>query len=578
MRIGLTGLVGSLVLALSACNPAQEAAAPKPAPKLALPAQPHQAMVAAANPHAVEAGLEILRAGGTALDAAVAVQAMLGLVEPQSSGLGGGSFMLYYDAKSGKLSAWDGREQAPAGMRADTFMDANGKPWDYFTAVNSGHAVGSPGAIAMLGKAHEQFGRLDWAKDLQPARKLAENGFSVSPRLHGLLEAYGKRSGLDKNAAAKAYFFLPDGEPLPVGYNLKNPAYVHSLDLIAKDPRALLEGPLAREIVQAVHEGPHPGTMTLEDLKNYQPREREPVCRPYKQYSICGAPPPSSGGMAINSIMGILSNEPVSPGGASSVENWHNFIEAQRLAYADRDKYVADDRFVDVPMQGLLDPKYLKARAGLISEDKAIAHVTAGDPGGPPYGRDTTMEPGGTSHFVIVDQWGNALSMTTTVESVFGNKRFVGGFLLNNQLTDFARNAVDENGLPLANAPAPGKRPRSSMAPTIVMKDGKPFLLAGSPGGNSIIAYVAKTIVGVLDWGLTPQQAIDLPNVIARGDVTRVGPLNLDPKLVPALRAMGHDIQTPQGENSGLHLIEIKEDGSVMGGADPRREGQARKP
>lgn len=578
MRIGLTGWVAGVVLALTGCNQVQESPAPTSIPQLALPAQPHQAMVAAANPHAVEAGLEVLREGGTALDAAVAVQAMLGLVEPQSSGLGGGSFMLYFNAKTGKLSSWDGREQAPAGMRADTFMDANGKPWGYFTAVNSGHAVGSPGAIAMLGKAHEQFGRLDWTKDLQPARKLAADGFAVSPRLHGLLQAYGKRSGLYANAAARGYFFLPDGSPLPVGYNLKNPAYVHSLDLIAKNPRALLEGPLAKEIVQAVHEGPNPGTMMMEDLKNYQPRERKPVCRPYRDYTICSAPPPSSGGMAINSIMGILANEPIAIGGANSVENWHNFIEAQRLAYADRDKYVADDRYVDVPLQGMLSTKYLKQRASLISEDKAIAHVTAGDPGGPPFGRDTTMEPGGTSHFSIVDQWGNAVSMTTTVESVFGNKRFVGGFLLNNQLTDFARNAVDEEGRPLANAPGPGKRPRSSMSPTIVMKDGKPFLLAGSPGGNSIIAYVAKTIVGVLDWGLTPQQAINLPNVISRGDITRVGTLNLDPKLVPALRAMGHDIGTPKGENSGLHLIEIKSDGSVLGGADPRREGQARKP
>jgi gamma-glutamyltranspeptidase/glutathione hydrolase len=277
--------------------------------------------------------------------------------------------------------------------------------------------------------------------------------------------------------------------------------------------------------------------------------------------------------------MGILSHHKFSDQGAADPANWHWFIEAQRLAYADRDRYIADDSAVDVPLQGLIDADYLAKRAKLISADRAMVTVQPGNPGGKAFGRDTTQEPKGTRHFSVIDQWGNAISMTTTVESVFGNKRFVGGFLLNNQLTDFARNPVDEIGKPLANAPGASKRPRSSMSPTIVLgADGKPVLLTGSPGGSSIIAYTTKTLVGILDWGMTPQQAIELPNVIARGDVTRIGAMNLDPELIPALIAMGHQIKGTRGENSGLHVIQVLPDGSLLGGADPRREGQARQP
>ena len=391
-----------------------------------------------------------------------------------------------------------------------------------------------------------------------------------------LLENYGHRLALDNNAGAGNYFFLPNGSPLPEGFLLKNPAYAQSLRQLSENPRALLEGELAHKIVAAVSIGSRPGSLSLQDLKNYQPRERDPVCRPYRKVQVCSAPPPSSGGHAINSILGILSHFTFSEDGANDPANWHLFIEAQRLAYADRDKFIADDSFVDVPLKGLLNAKYLAERAKLISPESAMKHAKAGKPGGTAFGRDNTQEPEGTTHFSIVDKWGNAVSMTTTVESLFGNKRFVGGFLLNNQLTDFARNPVDEHGVELANAPAPGKRPRSSMSPTIVLNEHKkPVLITGSPGGNSIIAYTAKTLVGVLDWDLTPQQAVALPNVIARGDITRIGSLNLDPALIPALENMGHVIKPTAGENSGLHVIQILPDGSLLGGADPRREGQA---
>jgi gamma-glutamyltranspeptidase/glutathione hydrolase len=565
-------LVSATLILVIACNPAT------PEAEIATPKAP-PAMVAAANPHAVEAGLDILRKGGTAVDAAVAIQSVLGLVEPQSSGLGGGAFMMVYDAKTNSIHAFDGREMAASKAYPGMFLTEAGSPMGFVDAVNSAQAVGAPGAVAMLGLAQSRYGKLEWSELFGSATQLAEDGFMVSPRLAGLLREYGKRVALDQNEAARAYFYLEDGSSLPEGFLRKNPAYAQTLRAIAKNPRALLEGDLAYDIIYAISSGPGAGQLTLEDLAAYQPREREAVCRPYREMQICSAPPPSSGGQAINSIMGILSHHKFSDQGAADPANWHWFIEAQRLAYADRDRYIADDSAVDVPLQGLIDADYLAKRAKLISADRAMVTVQPGNPGGKAFGRDTTQEPKGTSHFSVIDQWGNAISMTTTVESVFGNKRFVGGFLLNNQLTDFARNPVDEIGKPLANAPGASKRPRSSMSPTIVLgADGKPVLLTGSPGGSSIIAYTTKTLVGILDWGMTPQQAIELPNVIARGDVTRIGAMNLDPELIPALIAMGHQIKGTRGENSGLHVIQVLPDGSLLGGADPRREGQARQP
>ncbi len=570
MSVGVivSRMLGALVcLCLVSC----QSAGPKPTK--------HAAMVAAANPLAVEAGLYILRSGGTAIDAAVAVQSVLGLVEPQSSGLGGGAFLVVYVAKTGMVTAYDGREMAPKTANTSMFLDQNGRPLGFVDAVNSGHAVGVPGVMAMLGMAQHDLGNMPWADLFDPAIELATGGFLVSPRLALLLRQYGARMGLDQNADARAYFYTKDGRSLPEGFLRKNPAYADSLQALAKNPRALLEGPLAKQIVAAVQSAPRPGGLTLSDLAAYRPRKRAAICRPYRTLQICSAPPPSSGGQAMNSIMGIVSHFTFSKAGAKDPANWHILIEAMRLAYADRDRYIADDMAVDVPLKGLISAQYLAKRATLIDPNRAMVHANPGQPRGAIFGQDNTQEPKGTSHFSIVDQWGNAVSMTTTIESPFGNKRFVGGFLLNNQLTDFARTGVDAMGRPLANAPGPHKRPRSSMSPTIVLDQaGKPILLTGSPGGSSIIAYTAKTLVGVLDWGLSPQQAIALPNVVARGDVTRIGPMNRDAAIIDALRGMGHQIKGSSGENSGLHLIQILPGGTLRGGADPRREGQARQP
>jgi gamma-glutamyltranspeptidase / glutathione hydrolase len=575
-------LIVCLFVVLAACTGPKETAQPavKAGPL------PVGGMVAAANPLAVDAGLEILRKGGSALDAAVAVQTTLGLVEPQSSGLGGGSFMLYYDAKTKRITAFDGREAAPAGASAQMFLGKDGKPLGYVDAVNSGHSVGVPGAIDMLALAHSEFGALPWEVLFAPAMTIAKNGFAVSPRMANLLTIYGHRAALDQNEAARAYFFLPDGSPLPEGYWLKNPDYADTLRAIAANPRALLEGSIAADIVAATQLAPRPGTLSIKDLNAYHARKRVPVCRPYKRWQICSAPPPSSGGMAMNYIMDVLAHKQFSDAGAADPKNWHLFIEAQRLAYADRDQYVADDAFVPVPIKGLLDPDYIASRAALISPDTAIVHAKSGPPEAVfspeeliKWGKDDTDEVPGTSHISIVDGAGNVVSMTTTVESAFGSKRFTHGFLLNNQLTDFAHSPYDADGKLLANAPAPGKRPRSSMSPTIVLdKTGGFYMATGSAGGNSIIAFTTKTLVGVLEWGLTPQEAIDLPNVVARGDITRIENTITDPNLVPALIAMGHQIDAAKGENSGLHTIVRQADGTLIGGADPRREGVAKQP
>ncbi len=543
-------------------------------------------MVVAANPLAVEAGLSMLRQGGSALDAAIAVQTVLGLVEPQSSGLGGGAFMLYYDAKTGEISSFDGRETAPVRASAEMFLGTDGKPLSYLEAVNSGRAVGVPGAMDMLALAHNEFGVLLWEAAFAPAITLAQNGFAVSPRMAGSLKAYGHRGQLDQNAASQVYFFLADGSPLPAGHWLTNPDYAASLRALSTNPRALLEGQIGADIVAATRLEPRPGTLSLDDMATYHASKRKAVCRPYKDMQICSAPPPSSGGVAMNSLMGMLAHFSFSETGAADPYNWHLLIEAQRLAYADRDLYVADDRFVTVPVDGLLNPAYLQRRAALISPTRAIMHVAAGPPEAVfspeqlrEVGKDNTEEVPGTSHFSIVDGEGNVVAMTTTVESAFGSKRFTNGFLLNNQLTDFAKYPYAKDGKPLANAPAPGKRPRSSMSPTIVLDKDNGFVMAtGSAGGNSIIAYTAKTLVGVLEWGLSPQEAINLPNVVARGDVTRVENTITDADLVPALIAMGHTVQSTRGENSGLHVIVKQPDGTLVGGADPRREGVVRVP
>lgn len=533
------------------------------------------AMVSAANPLAVDAGIAVLKAGGSAVDAAIAVQAVLGLVEPQSSGIGGGAFLVHYDAATGDVVTYDGREVAPASATADMLLDADGQPLPFPVAVRSGLSVGVPGLIAMLELAHREHGALPWADTWQAAIRLAEEGFLVSPRLHESIR-YAQRFGLGPDAAA---YLTTDGQtPLPVGHRLINRDYGATLRRIAADgAQGFYQGPIAEAMIAAVRRGDRPGGLALEDLAAYQPQRLEPVCGPYRAYLVCGMRPPSSGGIAILSILGILDNFELAAMPPGTDTGWHHFIEAQRLAYADRDRYVADDRYEQVPLAGLIDRDYLASRAELIQSDRALAKVEAGvPPGAVPRGKDATGQETGTSHFVVVDGEGNVVSMTTTVESIFGSQRIAAGFFLNNQLTDFSFRPVDAQGLPIANAVAPGKKPRSSMSPTIVFRDGQFELAVGSPGGNAIIAYVSKAIVGMLDWQLTPQEAIDLPNVIARGrPVAEVS--RLDAALLQSLRERGHDFRDARGagEGSGLHAVRRLPNGQLAGAADSRREGKA---
>lgn len=548
-------------------------------------------MVAAANPYAAEAGADILRAGGSAVDAAVAVQTVLGLVEPQSSGLGGGAFMVLHDPKAGETWTYDGRETAPAAATSDLFLKDDGTPLRYFDGIASGRSTGAPGAMAMLGLAHADHGTLPWADTLAAATTLAEDGFVVSPRMADLVARMGKFV-LPRDDNARAYFFV-DGDPakpLPAGFVRDNPAYAETLRALSANPRALLEGPLAQAIIDKTREAPLPGTLTLDDMANYQPIKKPALCSTYREHRLCSAPPPSSGGVGVQAILGLLEPFKMAELGPS-IDGWHHFIEASQLAYADRDQYVGDPDFVVVPVKAMLDKDYLAARSGLIKPAAVLATYAAGDLG--PVGTDATAEVPGTSHFTVVDKTGLVVSMTTTVEAPFGSQRMVGGFMLNNELTDFSFRPVDDQGRMVANRVQPGKRPRSSMAPHIVFNpDGSLAFTTGSPGGNAILAYTAKSIVGMIDWGLSPQAAIELPNVIARNgtvrleakdlpaedtdEVQRAGPaqeFGLNSDIIEGLEALGHDVVRSRGEISGLHIIRMLPDGSLDGGADPRREG-----
>ena len=533
------------------------------------------AMVAAANPMAVEAGLNILRAGGSAVDAAIAVQAVLGLVEPQSSGLGGGAFLIHYDAKTGAVTAYDGRETAPAGATPTMFL-TDGQPMPFPEAVTSGNSVGTPGLVSLLLLAHADHGKLSLADDFAAAVTLADGGFPVPKRMAAAVPMsiafYGPMTG---DAAA---YLAPGGTPIAEGATLKNPAYADTLRHIAAEgAKGFYEGPVAAAMVAAVHAGNAPGTLSLDDLKAYQARKMEALCRPYRALLVCSMGPPSSGGLAVLSALGMLSHFDLAAH-KNDVTGWNLIIEAERLAYADRDKYAADDAFVPVPIDGLLDPAYLAARAKLISPDKAMADTVAGTPqGAPKWAANPVDYSHGTSHFVVVDAAGNVVSMTTTVEGIFGSQRMAAGFILNNQMTDFSFAPTGPDGMPIANAIAPGKRPRSSMAPTIVFRDGQFLLAVGSPGGSSIIAYVLKTLVAILDWGMSPQDAVALPNVVARG--TPQVEATFDPALRAALTALGQQIGDARpGEGSGLHAVMLSPDGRLVGGADPRREGLAAAP
>jgi gamma-glutamyltranspeptidase/glutathione hydrolase len=550
-------------------GPAAAPATPAPRHFLSGP-RTHQAWVAAANPLAVEAGLQILGRGGKALDAAVAVQAMLGLVEPQSSGVGGGAFLMYYDARSGKVSAIDGREKAPLGATPDMFMDG-GRPMSFVEAVRSGRSTGVPGALSMLYTAHARFGALPWRALFEPAIRAASEGFKVPARLALFL---GEGSPFPPTTEIRTLFSRADGEILQEGDLFQNPDYARTLTRIAQEgPSALYAGSIAAEIVRVTHLEPLPGTLTLRDLSSYRTGWSEPLCRPYRAFTVCVPPPPSSG-VALLQLLEILDHTDIASRTPNDPQAWFLFAQASRLMYADRDHYVDDPHFVPVPVTQLLEPGYIKLREQLIGTHAGPAP----GPGALPHarGRDNTNESAGTSHFVVVDADGNVVSMTTTVESIFGSGRTVGGFVLNNQLTDFAFNPT-EGGKPVVNAVAGGKRPRSSMAPVIVLDQANHFVAAlGSPGGTAILEYNAKTLVGLLAWKLSLKQAIELPNLIARGD-SFVGELDkFTPALLAGLRDRGIELKAGHAENSGLHALLRHPDDTFEGAADSRREGVAR--
>ncbi|MCB4456608.1 gamma-glutamyltransferase [Leisingera sp. McT4-56] len=529
-------------------------------------------MVAAANPHAVEAGAAVLRAGGTAADAMVAVQTVLGLVEPQSSGLGGGAFLVWYDAASGDLTTLDGRETAPLAATPTLFQDENGEPLKFFDAVVGGRSVGTPGTPALLEEVHRRWGRANWPSLFEPAIKLAEQGFAVSPRLAALVAGDAER--LARFPATAAYF-LPEGEPIAEGATLLNPDYAATLRALAEGGAgAFYSGPVAAEIVRAVTtaEG-NPGVLSATDLALYQVKERPAVCVAYRDFEACGMGPPSSGALTVGQILGMLQGYDLAELGSDSAEAWRLIGDASRLAFADRGRYMADSDYVPVPTHGLVAADYLAARAELLKGDDALPEVA---PGSPEFDHalladDESIELPSTSHISIVDQYGNVLSMTTTIENAFGARLMAGGFLLNNELTDFSfRTHAD--GVPIANRLEPGKRPRSSMAPTIVLKDGKPVLAIGSPGGSRIIGYVAKSIIAWADWGMDIQEALALPHLVNRFGTYDLEAGTSAEGLAEALTEMGYEVNA-RDLTSGLHAIEIGD--GLKGAADPRREGIA---
>jgi gamma-glutamyltranspeptidase/glutathione hydrolase len=538
----------------------------------AAPLKGPKAMVAAANPQAVEAGLAVLRRGGNAMDAAVAIQATLGLVEPQSSGVGGGAFLVWYDPKTHAVTAYDGREIAPAGATPDMFL-AGGKPMTYAQAVLSGRSAGVPGAIAMLFMAQKEHGQLAWKSLFDDAEALAESGFLVGPRLVGEREGPAPQN---KAPDVIAYFRDESGAPIKAGERLKNPAYAATLRLIAaQGPDAILKGKIAQDIVDRLAEGPIPSTMTLADLASYAPRKAEALCAPYRQWRVC-APNPPSGGVAVLEGLGILQRTDIATRGLADPQAWFELAQAERLMYADDLRYNGDPAFVTVPTKGLLDSAYLDARAGLVGETAGAPPLPGHPPGAPNPGQDATKEPGGTSSFVVVDRWGQVVAMTTTVESIFGDGRMVDGFFLNNQLTDFSFSPTERDGAPAANAVAGHKRPRSSMSPAIILdKDGQFVAAIGSPGGLAIPSFVLKGIVGALDWNLSMQNAVALPNLVALGPAFISEPEKFAPGVIEGLKARGVTLSTGRGvEDSGLHGIIVRDE-RLQGGADPRREGVA---
>jgi gamma-glutamyltranspeptidase/glutathione hydrolase len=534
-------------------------------------------MVAAANPLAAQAGRDVLAGGGNAIDAMVAIQAVLGLVEPQSSGLGGGAFLVYYDAASKRMTTFDARETAPMEATPKLFLDDAGQPLKFMDAVVGGRSVGTPGTVRLMEDVQKRYGRANWPTLLKPAARLARDGFAVSPRLASLVAAEGDK--LKRYEGARDYFFDPSGAPLKAGTILKNPEYADTLEAIATGGAdAFYRGPIAEDIVMTVRSAKgNPGVLSQTDLATYHIKEREPVCFKYRALDVCGMGPPSSGAVAIGQMLGMTENFDLKGLGPENVDSWRIIGDAQRLAFADRERYVADTDFLPLPISGLLDKSYLGERAKLLDGDKALTKdaVKAGEPQWDHamlFGRDAAIELPSTSHFVIVDREGNVVSMTTTIENGFGSRLMTHGFLLNNELTDFSFKTHD-GGLPVANRVEPGKRPRSSMSPTIVLKDGKPLLAIGSPGGSQIIGYVAQALIAYIDWGMPVEKIVAQPHLINRFGTYDLEAGTSAETFAEPLKALGYDVK-PGEMNSGLQAIEIK-DGSLAGSADPRREGIA---
>lgn len=534
----------------------------------------NQYMAVTANPIATQAAVDVLANGGNAIDAMVAAQLVLNLVEPQSSGIGGGAFLVYWDANTRLLQTFDGRETAPARADEDYFRKPSGDLLKWRQARIGGRAVGVPGTLDLLHTAHQQFGDHDWERLFQPAIRLAREGFSVSPRLSRSIAGASKY--LKTFPKTAEYFFTPAAEPLPAGYILKNPTFAETLSLIANEgPSVFYDGPIGKGILESLSDTSElPSLMTEDDLRAYQTISRPAVCAPFKDFSICGMGPPSSGGLTVGQILGISEHFNLQAMGPTP-DGIHIVLEASRLAFADRARFMADSDFVSVPVKGLIDPNYLKKRGRLIQEETIMGKAQAGNPPGADLSQATFYHPEsvGTSHLSIVDQQGNIVSLTTTIESGFGSTIMTQGFLLNNEMTDFSFRKSIENR-PIANRVEGSKRPRSSMAPTIVFNSsGRPVLVAGSPGGSRIICYVAKTILNILEWGMRPQEAVSTPHFCNRNGKTELEPQT--PQTTQnALVSTGHDINIKE-MNSGLHVIQILPDGRLIGGADPRREGLA---
>ena len=530
-------------------------------------------MVVAAHPLAVEAGVRVLKAGGNAIDALVTVQTVLGLVEPQSSGLGGGGFLLYYDNEKKQLTSFDGRETAPLLATPNLFLDQKQNPVSFFDAVIGGRSVGTPSMVKLLFKVHKRYGNKAWSILLNPAIELSERGFSVSARLAAAVAR--DKARLTRFATTKAYFFTADGAGIKEGQLLTNLAYAQTLKQLAKEgERGFYQGQIAKDIVAKVQAASNNrGLLRVIDFISYDIVEREPLCMLYRDYEVCGMGPPSSGAVTLGQILGILSHFNLNSMSASDPTAWQLIGDASRLAFADRARYIADPDFIAMPK--LLDKDYLAKRAGLITKGKALNEVVAGSPpwrAPRSFADDNSLELPSTTHISIVDREGNVVSMTSSIENGFGSRLMTNGFLLNNQLTDFSFEPT-KNGYPVANSVQPYKRPRSSMTPTIVFKQGKPYLVLGSPGGAFIINYVAQTLIAHLDWGMGLQQAIDMPKM-----QNRLGRYDLEQKTTavqfkPALERMGFKVNLTE-LNSGIHAILISKN-KLIGAADPRREGVA---